>query len=150
MVHHTSARIRLAVLIASAGALSLGLLWRDGRYVVGAAIIHIVVGVAQLVQMYREAKLLRAGTWKPHQRSLCGQLGNWINWVITLTGLVLVCANQVGATQGYGIAGWIIWGGAILCYFLSGIIAREVGGIPLSMGYGGWTVRRARNGRYRM
>ena len=77
-------------------------------------------------------------------------IGNFIRGAISLAGLVLAIISSEGGTSGYAIAGCLIWGGAIACYFLSGVILREVGGIPLSMGYGGWKVRRTRDGRYRM
>lgn len=42
-------------------------------------------------------------------------------------------------------AGLLIWIGLILCYFVQGIIVREVGGVPLEMSrYGGWKIRQGR------
>jgi hypothetical protein len=66
-----------------------------------------------------------------------------------LTGLGILLIAQEREYSDYLPAGVTIWVGAIVCYFFSGVIVREVGGIPLSMGRGGWKVRRTRSGRYR-
>lgn len=93
---------------------------------------------------------LLSGTLQPYpEPSLSTRAARWVKGAITLTGLVLVIVTRGSDAGGYAIGGWVIWGGAIACYFASGIIAREVGGIPLSMGYGGWKVRRDRNGKIR-
>jgi hypothetical protein len=141
--------MKVAGISLAAALILVGFLWHEARLVVAGAVIHLFYGIVDLYLVYRDAKLLRAGTLEaePERGVACG-VGRWTERAITLTGLVLVCVTKGDDTTGYAVAGWIIWGGAIFCYFLSGIIAREVGGIPLSIGYGGWRVRRSRNGRY--
>lgn len=46
-------------------------------------------------------------------------------------------------------SGILLWFIAIAHYFVAGIVVKSVAGIPLSMGYGGWKVRRDRHGRIR-
>jgi hypothetical protein len=141
--------MKLTGISVAAALILVGFLWHEARLVVAGAVIHLVFGIVDLFFLYRDAKLLRAGTLETEpQRGIAYRIARWTEWAITLSGLVLVCATKGGGSTGYAVGGWIIWGGAIFCYFLSGIIAREVGGIPLSMGYGGWGVRRGRNGRY--
>ena len=142
--------MKLSIMIVSAAVIILGLLYRYTPSVIVGAVIHFAFGVADLFQLYRHAKLLRGSTSEPEAPpTIPARVAKWIEVAITLTGLVLVVATQRGGTSGYAIAGWIIWGGAIVCYVASGIIARDVGGVPLSMGYGGWRVRRDRNGNFR-
>jgi hypothetical protein len=142
--------MRLSLLSCVACAILFGLVWQTPSFAVGGAVIHLLAGFADLFLLYRTAKLIRAGTVDPAaQTGLADRIAGWIDGAITLTGLVLVVVTQKSETSGYAVAGWLIWGGAIACYFLSGIILREVGGVPLSMGYGGWAIRRIRNGRYR-
>jgi len=141
-------RIRLTVFLVSALAFALGLLWRNESLVVTGAIIHFLAGISELIQEYHKAKQYRAKTWTPKEHNWIERIGDWARGVITFAGLILMVASQSNdEAMSYLIAGGIVWGGAILCYFLSGIIAREVGGIPLSMGYGGWKIRRTRKGR---
>ena len=123
---------------------------------VGGALVHFFLGLAGLVFVYRTAKVIRAApqeatgeTETVGRAGIADQVAQWIDGAITLTGLGLVVVNQSSETNGYAVAGLIIWGGAVACYFVSGIIVREVGGVPLSMGYGGWAIRRNRRGRYR-
>jgi hypothetical protein len=131
-------KISLVTAISSAGAVLFGLFCHDERLILVGAIIFVLLGVVELFQAYHEAKLLRTGAWKPEEKGdFSKQFTKWVGSAITLTGLLLVCARD-------SVAGWIIWGAAVLFYFLSGIIAREVGGIPLTMFYG-WKVRRKRN-----
>ncbi len=134
--------VKLSMLTGSACALLFGFVWHDAGFVIGGAAIHLLLGIADLFFYYRAAKLLRAGTqeFPPQQPRVAG----WINGAITLTGLVLLIVGS----GGYAMGGWIIWLGAIVCWLSAGIILREVGGMPLSMGYGGWAIRRTRNGRY--
>ena len=123
----------------------------------GAA-VHLLAGIAGLFHAYRVAKLLRSDTPQENpedaireypERSLSDHAAEWINGAITLTGLVLVVITMDRDDSGFAIGGSIIWFGSLACYFVWGIIAREVGGIPVSMGYGGWKVRRDRHGRIR-
>ena len=137
-------------MFASAAAVAAGFLSEEPFLVLVGALIYLLCGIGSLFQLYFEAKLLRRHA--PPAEAPTGffiQAAKCAEGAITLTGLLLVIANAKNDVSGYAVAGWIIWGGAIACYFTSGIIAREVGGIPLSMGHGGWAVRRDRKGNLR-
>jgi hypothetical protein len=139
-------RIRLAILSCAAAAILFGIALRWTPPIIAGAVLHAFVGLCDLFRFYHTAKLIRAGS-RPIEISTAERFGKWIDGTISLTGLVLVVVTQNRPTDGLSVAGWIMWGGAIICWFVSGIILREVGGVPLSMGYGGWAVRRGRDGR---
>lgn len=139
-------KIRLAILSCAAAALLFGLVLQWPPSIVTGALLYAMVGFFDLFRLYRIAKLIRAGTC-PMDVTTAERVGKWIEGAICLTGLVLVVVTQDRPTDEHSIAGWIIWGSAIICWFSSGIILKEVGGVPLSMGYGGWAVRRGKNGR---
>ncbi len=142
--------MKLLMMIAAGSAILVGLLSYHGTFVVVGATIYLLASIADLFYAYRDAKLLRAGALQAEPYPpLSVRIARWIKGVITLTGLVLVVVARRTDAGGFALGGWIIWGGAIACYLTSGIIAGEVGGIPLSMGYGGWAVRRDRKGNIR-
>ncbi len=145
-----SARVQLIVSSLAASGVLLGLLFRSVEAVLAGAVIHFVMGVADVFRVYREAKALRRDeaaplpTYEPAIR-----MSRRLDGAITIVGLILVAVAHRTGADNYAVAGAIIWVGALGCYFISGVIVREVGGIPLSMGYGGWTVRRDKRGRLR-
>jgi hypothetical protein len=139
-------KTRLVMLSCAAGAILFGFAAQWPPPILAGAVLHAFVGLCDLFRVYRIAKLIRAGSC-PTGVSTVEKVGKWIDGAISLTGLGLVVVTQDRPTDGYTIAGWIMWGGALICWFASGIILREVGGVPLSMGYGGWAVPRGRNGR---
>ena len=142
--------MKLLMMLTAAAAILVGLLAHERAFVVVGAAIHLLTGIAALCLDYRDAKLLRSGTLQPEpEPRLSARATQWIEWAITFTGLVLVVVTKDSDADGYALGGWIIWGGAIVCYIASGIIGRDVGGIPRSMGHGGWAVRRDRKGNLR-
>jgi hypothetical protein len=142
--------MKLLTMTVSAAAILSGFLCHYSPLIIAGAVVYLACLIAELFLHYRDMKLLRTGgTPQPDSNSAISvRVARWIQNTIALTGLVLVVATK-GEGSDYAIAGWIIWIGVIVCYFISGIIAREVGGVPLSMGYGGWRVRRDRKGRLR-
>lgn len=148
----------LVMMILAAAAVLFGLLSRQAVFVTMGAAVHLLAGIAGLFHAYRVAKLLRGDALQENpedaireisERSLSDRAAEWVDGAITFTGLVLVVITMDRDDSGFAIGGSLIWFGSVACYFVSGIIAREVGGIPLSMGYGGWKVRRDRHGRIR-
>jgi hypothetical protein len=99
--------------------------------------MFILLEVIDLVSEYRETKSFRAGTWEPtEKKSTVITLSKWLRGLLLYAGLFLMLAGYM--------AGVVIWVGTIICWFCAGIIAREVAGIPIRMGYGGWKVYRPR------
>jgi hypothetical protein len=142
--------MKFSMMIISAVAIHIGLCSRHSAFVVTGASIYLLAAIADLFHAYRDAKALRRGTLEADSTpSFYARASRWLEGSITLFGLILALVTRDSDSTGYAIGGSIIWGGAIICSFVSGIIAREVGGIPLSMGYGGWKVRRDRRGNFR-
>ncbi len=138
-------KLLLAIIVAS--VILLGVICGRAELVLAGALLDLLFGIIELFHFYKKARLLRAGTEGPVEvsgKSFC--VAKWTQRAIALTGLVLVIVTQDEETSGYSIAGWIIWCGTLVRYYVFGVIMREVGGVPLSMGYGGWAVRRGRKG----
>lgn len=122
--------------------LLFGLLLRDCRLAVLGAIIHVLLRVVDVFCEYPRAKSLRAGTWKPDRTDdPANRFTNWVEIAMFWMAVVLGLVNKDQSWNGYEVAAMLIIYSNLICYVLCGTIAREVGGIPLTMGYGGWTVR---------
>jgi hypothetical protein len=61
--------IIVATIIAAAAAILFGLLRHDARFVLAGAVIHLLWGITDLVFLYGDAKLLRAGAVKLRPQS---------------------------------------------------------------------------------
>lgn len=134
--------MKLTSLLIVAGLLAFG--WLTGRHMVATigALLFIVTEVADIAQAYIYAKRLRQGLPLPDEkRRVADKLARWLNGLFFFVGL------GAGLILG-SVAGAIIFFGVLVSYFVQGVIGREVGGIPLRMGYGGWYVAR-RQGRRR-
>ena len=139
-------RIRLVILFCAVAAIIFGILIASPLPFLAGAILFTFVETFDLFHIYQVAKLIRAGE-SPLEASTAEKFGDRIRGIIILIGFVVFLFTQDRSADGYYIAGLIIWGGGIVFWFLTGIILREVGGVPLRMGYGGWAVRRGKNGR---
>jgi hypothetical protein len=137
--------IRLAALLTSAGLLLAGRLRLDEGLLFAGAILFISIQLVDLVEDYRFAKRFRNGNWEPsEEKKWAARVAVWVTGLIQIGALVLVQESRKGA-EFLGGAGAIIWVGTIAGYLISGWIAREVGGLPLRMGYGGWRIRHRRD-----
>lgn len=142
--------VKLIAQLSSASLLFVGLISQSLELAVGGAVIHALMSLAHLFSVHKAAKLLRTGSAALEEKiTLPTRIGGWIEGSITLTGLLLVVITHRERDSMYAIPGWIIWGTALFAWLAAGMIARHVGGIPLRMGYGGWTVHRPRSRRPR-
>lgn len=140
--------LKLLVVSVAAVGILIGLLFGRVEYVLASAGFYLVHGVFELFHVYQEARLLRAGGAAPvRARGTLPRTTKWVEGAVLLTGFGLLIFTRGEETKGYSIAGWIIWGSAIITYFIFGVIMRDVGGVPLNMGYGGWAPRCNRKGR---
>jgi protein-S-isoprenylcysteine O-methyltransferase Ste14 len=134
--------VKLIVLLVAASLLITGAVNVNQWAAIAGALLYISLEIIDLVLEYRAAKLFREGAWEPNEgKSIAETLSKWIRNLLLFSGLFLMLG-------GY-IAGVIIWVGSIICWFVAGVIAREVAGIPVRMGYGGWKVYRPRKRRTR-
>ena len=146
-------KMKLAMMIIAALAILSGLALREGEGVVFGAVIYALAHFVDVFCAYREAKLLRnevtGATDGDPKISLSYRVAQWIDYTIAFTGLIILAIAEKSPDCGYVIGGGIIWFGAIISYLVIGLIAKHVACIPLSMGYGGWKVRRDRHGKIR-
>jgi hypothetical protein len=134
--------VKLIVLLAAASPLIFGVVNVSQWAAMAGALLYISLEMIDLVLEYRSAKLFHEGVWEPNDRkSIAETLSKWVRNLLLFSGLFLMLG-------GY-IAGVIIWVGPIICWIAAGVIAREVAGIPVRMGYGGWKVYRPRKRRTR-
>jgi len=155
----TVSSIKLATLLLSAGLLAFGLSMRDELCAIAGAVVYISVEIVSLVCIYRAAKLYRVENSVRHEpqetpepndkHDVIEHLARWLRGLILFAGLFLLIMGKENNGYGYAVLGIIIWGGSIVGWFLSGFILREVGGMPLRMGYGGWHFHIPRNRRHR-
>lgn len=67
----------------------------------------------------------------------------WINSALAIGGLGLfVVGGALDLTKDFVYVALGLWIAPILSYFIGGMIADMVGGLPLRLGYGGWEKRR--------
>lgn len=149
MARYSFASMRLLMAMVSASGVLFGLLLERAEIVVAGAILHLSLGIVDLLYLYGDAKRLRAGTETPVAvRKKSFRIAEWVEGTMAFVGLFLMVWHA-DERNGYFAAGCMVWGGAVACYFVSGVIIKDVGGVPLSMGFGGWAVRRDRKGRVR-
>jgi hypothetical protein len=147
-------RIRLAAMVASAGLLACAVVMRQVIFATVGAILFVLGSALQLVVVFDASKRYRAGAsdvWADEKaRGIADRIAYWIGAGILLAGLVGTVAGSKNGGGTFFVPGAIIWLGAIAVWVISGVIVREVAGIPLRMGYGGWHVyRRGRRNRRR-
>jgi TM2 domain-containing membrane protein YozV len=144
--------MKIILMVLSILFLTIGLV--AGKFLInmigaGAFIIYLVI---DLIDNYKCAKRLMKSLSSPSneetEKSSNDKLTNILGSIVTFTGLMLLCVGHI--SKGEDVWSWpglTIWGGAILFYFFNGVMVREITGIPLRMGYGGWYVARRKQGR---
>jgi hypothetical protein len=140
MTHANTGSLRLGLLIFSAVLLAAGVCWRDKPLAVAGGAVYFAEGAFSLLVLYAVSKRHRAGTLKIEEdHHPADRARKWVEGVITLFGLLLTVITHDDDFPEFLAAGWLIWGGAIAFYLISGWIIRGVAGIPLYMShYGGW------------
>jgi hypothetical protein len=140
-------------MIASVGLLAYALVTRQAIIATVGAIVYVLGLAIGLRATVRAARAYRAGVeivWsQAGPRGLTEHITSALNGAILFGGLIAFMIGGDDGDRGVFRAGAIIWIGGIAIWFISGIIVREVAGIPLRMGYGGWHIYRPRRGRSR-
>lgn len=128
---------KIILLLMSAILLVFGSITGNAPLEISGAFVFLLFPLLDLLMEYKEAKLFRAGKWKPTEtRHILETVEHRFGQGMVIVGLVLAVLQH--------ISGMIIWGGAIVSFLISGWISRDVAGIPLEMGYGGWRKRNFR------
>ncbi len=139
---------------ASAGLLACAVVTGQVIFATVGAILFVLGSGLQLVRVFDASKKYRAGAsevWADEKpRGIADRIAYWIGAVILLASLAGTAMGSKDGEGAFFVPGAIIWLGAIAVWVISGVIVREVAGIPLRMGYGGWHVyRRGRRNRRR-
>ena len=141
------ATIKLIILLICAGLLLFALLKGGERFAIAGALLYFSMEIFELALEYHDAKLFRAGVWELNEnKSVIEHLAAWLRGLLLFGGLFLMLGLEK-ERNGFSISGAIIWIGTIVCWLIAGWIVREVAGVPVRMGYGGWRVHRTRNRR---
>ena len=141
--------MKLATIILSASLIIFGLIKGGEPFAIAGAVIYLSLEVIDLVLLYRSAKLSRTGQREPNEKKgTSDRIVQIIRYLILFAGLIGTVALK-DRTNGYTIAGAIIWIGAVFCWLIAGWIISAIAGIPLQMGYGGWYVKRSKKRRKR-
>ena len=115
----------------SAVLLVLGFITSNKPLEISGAFIFLLFHLFDLLVEYKEAKLFRAGKSKPSEtRHILNIVEHRFGQGMVIAGLVLTLLQHT--------SGMIMWVGAIICYLISGWLAKHVAGITLEMGFGGW------------
>ena len=138
---------KLILLIISAMLLILGCSVSSQTLAVLGSVLYLVVLAIDLVFVVKMSKGYRnnaLSTVSSNDLStLHHKLSRIIEGGIIVAGLIgFAVGSKVKDNGLYSLPGAIIWIGAILFYFTSGVIVRSITSIPLRFGYGGWAVWR--------
>jgi hypothetical protein len=132
--------IRIILLLISAILIISGLIAGNKDLSIAGAFVFTFICLIDLPLEYKRAKLYRDGKFKPSEiKTKLEILENRFRQGMLIFSFVLMAFHQT--------SGGIIFGSAIISYFFSGLITKEVAGIPLEMGYGGWRKRNFRRRR---
>jgi len=133
-------KINIILLLISAVLIMTGLVAGNRDSTIAGAIIFSFICLLDLPFEYKRAKLYRDGKFKQSEtKTLLENAELRFRQGMFIVGIVLMVFHQA--------SGVIIFVSAIISYFISGLIAKEVAGIPLQMGYGGWQKRNFRRRR---
>lgn len=142
---------RLITAIASAALLVYAVATDKEVFAVVGAVLFLLGGALQVIDLFDASKRYRAGATDigPNERprGIADRIADWIGGVILFAGLAAFAARGKYDRGVFFVPGAIIWIGSIAIWVVSGVIARDVAGIPLRMGYGGWHIYRPRRRR---
>jgi len=139
--------MRIILLLIVIGLLIVGWLGGQKPYALIGAFLFILTYSFELVAIYHDSKLYSKGIDKEgdekEKKKISKILEKWLSGLIVISGLIAFCIGKDNQNNIF-LTGGIIWIGTIVIWFISGIIVKEVTGIPLRMGYGGWYIHRPR------
>jgi len=132
--------IKIILLLISTILIISGLIVVNKNLSIAGAFVFTFICLIDLPLEYKQAKLYRDGKFKPSEtKTPLENLENRFRQGMFIFSFVLMAFHQT--------SGGIIFVSAIISYFISGLITKEVAGIPLGMGYGGWKKRNFRRRR---
>jgi hypothetical protein len=112
--------------------------------------IFLTSEIASVVEMYFSARFYREGRdekWNKEKSTSEKWVETTWDWLPSF-GLVLIVVAAASKNETIGMFGITLYFCRIVSYFIMGLIAEYVAGIPQRMTYGGWKIDRYR-GRYR-
>jgi hypothetical protein len=141
--------MKLIILIISIVGLVYGWILGSLTLSIFSAVVFIVGHILELARTIRSARRFRSGE---EDSELELQNEHTLKKVESIFDAI-ICLVGLGAFA-YGVKfskdnselwsypGMIIWIGSIISYFAQGVVIREITGIPLKWGYGGWYINR--------
>ena len=141
--------MKLTAFLICAALIIFGLIKGGEPFILAGAVVYLSLEVIDLVILYRSAKLFRTGQWEPNEKKRTpDRIAQIIRNLILFAGLIGTVTLR-DKTNAYAISGAMIWIGTIVCWLIAGWITKGVAGMPLKMGYGGWSVDRSEKRRNR-
>lgn len=111
------------------GLLACGFLMYEEPIAIAGACLFLLAHWINMFAEYREAKMFRAGTWKPSEKlDLLEVFNRRLRSVIFLVGLGSILFGHT--------SGLVILSGAVINQVISDYILRDVAGLPLERRYG--------------
>jgi hypothetical protein len=119
MLPKNVASIKLITLLVSVGLFLFALLKGNERFAIAGSLLYLSMEVFELILEYRDAKLFRAGSWEPNEKkSSIEHLAAWLRGLLLFGGLLLMMGVEK-ESNGFSVAGGIIWIGTIICWLIA-------------------------------
>jgi len=106
------------------------------------SLTHVAYSIVDLCRWHQTCK---KGDFKAN-KSKMDKFGSFLQSMIYPT--AIICLFIAHDKEIYQTPPFIVILSAAISYFAAGEIMRKVCKVPLSMGPGGWDIRRTKNGRY--
>jgi uncharacterized membrane protein len=131
--------IKLIALISALIMLLAGFLSSNMQPFLAGSVLYllvIVVNLYLLIRFLRKPESINAVS-KEVQKGILIDLTRGVEIAI----IILALATIISGKEDFITGGLMIWIGTIITYFLSGVLIRDIGNVPLKFGYGGWRGR---------
>ncbi len=138
--------VKLVVISAAAILLAIGWFMDNVALSFAGVVAYGVTCLGEIVWQIRASLYYRQSRddkWNIPKTKV-EKVAGFLYGTVTVSGLL---APFVAAHHKAAESGFVIWIVAVFTWFMSGIIAQSVAGIPLRMTYGGWKGNRHRRRR---